>query len=194
MKALRSVCIVAVLLEFICTLSFSIRPRDGLQFVGTFLALALLGLLLGAFVFGIVEACSHGLRAFIPALICLIGLPVAVMGSAYLGHSIRDWRFKRNLPRYMEIARMVERGEIRTRSSFYTIALPDGYADLAEVVHARTNSAGRADIAFIIGGGFPAKHSGYFYFGSGTNGAAPKLTDSWPYCSEIAPAWFRISN
>ena len=194
MRKFSFVCIVAVLLEFVCMSSFGIRPRAGLQLAGMFLALALLGLLFGASVFGIVEARSQGVRAFVPALICLVGLPVAVVGSAFLGESIRDWQFKRNLPRYMEIVRMVERGDIRTRSSFYSIALPDGYADLADAVHAKTNSAGRADIVFIIGGGFPAKHSGYFYQGSGTNGAAPELSDSWPSCSEIAPAWFRISN
>ena len=194
MRRFRFVCIVAVLLEFVCGLSFGLKPRAGMQLAATFLALALLGLLLGALVLGIVEARSQGLRAFIPALICLIGLPVAVVGSAYLGVSIRDWRFKRNLPRYMEIVKLVERGDIRSDSSFCSIALPDGYADLAEVVYAKTNSAGRADIIFFIGGGFPAKHSGYFYHGSGTKGAAPELTDSWSHYSEVAPAWLRISN
>jgi hypothetical protein len=89
---------------------------------------------------------------------------------------------------------LVERGDLRSDSSFCSIALPDGYADLAEVVYAKTNSAGRADIIFFIGSGFPAKHSGYFYHGSGTNGAAPGLADSWSHYSVVAPAWFRISN
>ena len=89
---------------------------------------------------------------------------------------------------------MKNRGDLRSDSSFSSIALPDGYADLAEAVYAKTNSAGRADIIFLIGSGFPAKHAGYFYHGSGTNGAAPESTESWSHYSQIAPAWFRIDN
>jgi hypothetical protein len=194
MKTLKLICIIAVLLDFVCDLMFSIKPNTGAQLLGMLIVLILIFLLLVSFIAGICFVRRDKFRAFIPAAICLVGLPANLFIASYLGVSIRDWQFQKNLPRYSEVVHLVEKGEIKTGSSLSKVELPQQYSNLALIALGKTNSESGATIEFIIGGGFPVKHSGYLYISSGKIENDPEMLERWPYRSQIKTNWFRISD
>jgi hypothetical protein len=110
-----------------------------------------------------------------------------------LGVSIRDWQFRKNLPRYMEVVQLIEKGEIKASPSGPRIQLPNQYTDLSLVTFAKTNN-GSWIIEFNIGGGFPVKHSGYLYVSTGKINSDPETLERWPYRSQITTNWFRVED
>lgn len=157
------------------------------------LKLILTFLLLISFVAGICFVRRDKFRAFVPAIICLVGLPANLFISSYLGVSIRDWQFQKNLPRYTEVVHLIEKGEIKASPSDPRIQLPNEFADLSLVTFAKTNNNGLI-IEFVIGGGFPVKHSGYLYVSTGKIENDPDTFERWPYRSRINTNWFRVSD
>jgi hypothetical protein len=149
--------------------------------------------LLISFVLGLSSFSREKFRAFIPALICLIGLPMSFIAAIVLGSSIKDSRFQKNLPRYMEVVQLIEKGEIKPIPSSSLVQLPDQYTDLAWATIPETNSVGII-IEFLTEGGFPVKHSGYLYVSSGSVENDTNTLLRWPFHSRINTNWFRISD
>ena len=193
MKKLKLICIIAVLLDFVCDLMFSIKPNTGAQLLGMLIDLILIFLLLASFIAGICFVPRDKFRAFIPAAICLVGLPANLFIASYLGVTIRDWQFRKNLPRYMEVVQLIEKGEIKASPSDPRIQLPNQYTDLSLVTFAKTNNDSWI-IEFNIGGGFPVKHSGYLYVSTGKIDNDPETLERWPYRSQISTNWFRVED
>ena len=194
MNKLRVICFVAVLASFICGLWFSIEPNTNVQLLSMLTVLILVFLLFISFVAGVYFVRRDKFHAFIPSVICLIGLFASVFVSSYLGVSIRDWKFQKNLPNYMEIVHRVEKGEIKTGSLLTEIDLPQQYLNLAIWTFGKTNSNGGAIIEFIIGSGFPVKHSGYLYVSSGKIEDDSTTLERWPHHSSISTNWFRVED
>ena len=46
----------------------------------------------------------------------------------------------------------------------------------------------------LIGGGFPAKHSGYLYLSTGDINADPELVRRWPRHRKLTDRWFAIAD
>jgi hypothetical protein len=194
MNTLRFICWSAIALNFAATTLFCARQTTNKQFLCMATTACVLLLLLISFVAGLCFCSRDKFRAFIPAAICLIGLPVSFFAARRLGGSIENWRFQRNLPRYAEVIHLIERGEIRINSSSSRIEhkLPNRYADLAWGIIAKTNSDG-ITVAFMTGSGFPVKHTGYLYVSSG-NIEYDAETNRWPYSSRISTNWFRVQD
>ena len=193
MQKLKLICIVAVLLDFVCGLLFAIKPNANMQLLDMLMFLILMLLLLVSFVGGICVVHRDKINAFIPTLICLIGLPASLFIASYLGVSIRDWQFQKNLPRYIQVVHKIEKNELRATPSSSRIQLPDEFADLSLATFAKTNNNGLI-IEFIIGVGFPVKHSGYLFVSTGKIENDPDTLERWPYRSRINTNWFRISD
>lgn len=131
------------------------------------------------------------LRAFLPFIICLAGLPLGFFMGGHLGSYIKDQRFNRNFPRYLEVVRLIRSGKIGNPLPF---ELPPPYSDLARRAEVETNSNGAISIEFITELGFPVKHSGYLYTSDGEMKNDPRSLERWPYHSRINTNWFRISD
>jgi len=194
MRKLELICIVAVSLEFACDIWFAAKPNTDLQLIGMAITLATIALLLISFISGIIFIRRDKIRALVPFGICLLGFPTSIIVGSYLGNWVRDWRFQKNLARYNEVVRLVEKAEIKTGLLSSRIDLPPQYSDLAIIALGKTNSTGNATIEFIIGGGFPVKHSGYLYIWNGKVESDPDAQRRWPYRSQIDSNWFRISD
>jgi hypothetical protein len=193
MKILKFICVIAALLNFVCGLIFSVKPNTGAQLFDMLIVLILIFLLLVSVIAGICFARRDKFRAFVPAIICLVGLPASLFIASYLGVSIRDWQFRKNLPRYDEIVHLIEKGELKANASDPRIPLPNQFADLSLATFADTNNNGLT-VEFIVGGGFPVKHSGYLYVSTGKIENDPKTVERWPYYSQINSNWFRVSD
>jgi hypothetical protein len=193
MKTLKWVCSFAVILNFVATIFFCEHRTPNRQLLSMAISGFLLILLLVSFVAGLGLCFREKFRAFVPAAICVIGLPASFFVARYLGNSIENWRFKTNLPRYVEVVQLVEKGEIKTSSSLSRIELPSQDADLAQITLAKTNSEG-AVIEFVTGLGFPVKHSGYLYISSGKIENDADSIRQWPYRSQINTNWFSVED
>jgi len=162
MKILRILSLALVVLNSVAFLLFAAKPNVDKQLLSmTTTAVLLLLLFLGSFVAGFFLFSRLKFRAFVPAAICFVGLPLGVLFALQAGHSFRSWYFQKHLPRYQEVVRLIEAGEIKRRSAdSYAVDLPPQYADLALVTWVRTNSERAIIVEFITGGGFPVRHSG----------------------------------
>jgi hypothetical protein len=195
MKILKFTCLFVMLLNFVVAVFFCEQRTPGKQLIfmatsGFAFVLLLLSLVLGfRFCF------REKIRAFVPTLICIIGLPASLFIGGWLGDIIKDWRFQKNLPRYTEVIHLIEKGEVKKNSTdSYVIELPTQFSDLAQRTWMRTNSEGAFFVEFITELGFPVKHSGYIYLSNGKIEGDPDTLRRWPYRSEINTNWFRISD
>jgi hypothetical protein len=193
MKNLSRICLFAMILNFVAQAYFCEQRTSTKQLLSMAMLLLVLALSLASFVLGLTSFSREKFRAFIPALICLIGLPAGFVAAFALGGSIKDSRFQRNLPRYTEVVRRIETGAIKPTTSSPLLNLPNQYADLAWAAFPKTNNAGLI-IEFLNEGGFPFKHSGYLYVSSGNIESDADTLERWPIHSRINTNWFRISD
>ena len=109
--------------------------------------------------------------------------------------AIQDWRFEKNLPRYIQVIHLIENGEIKYNShDSDTVELPPQYADLARRTWRETNSEGAFIVGFITELGFPVKHSGFMYVSNGEIEGDAETLRRWRYYSRINTNWFHISD
>jgi len=194
MKKLSVICIFALVLDFIASILFYARTNVLTQFLGVAITGLVLILLLVSLVLGFMFFSKEKFRAFIPTLICVIGLPVELTIAGHVGAMMEKARFEKNLPRYMEVVRLVEKGDIKPSSENYSrIHLPEQYSDLAYNVLSGTNQNG-IFIEFFTGGGFPVMHSGYLYVSNGQIETDTNLLQRWPFHNRMNTNWFRISD
>ena len=195
MKKLKILCLFAIILDFVVTIFYCEQRTPNKQLLSIATTGFVFFLLLISLATGLLFCFREKFRAFVPALICIIGLPANIFIGAHLGGAIKNWRFQKNLPRYTEVIHLVEKGGIKKSSpGYYALDLPPQYADLARMVWARTNSDGTVFVEFITEFGFPIKHSGYLYISGGKIESDPDTLRRWPYRSEISSNWFRISD
>lgn len=192
MKTLKWICSIVVVLNFVVAIFFCEQRTPDRQLLFMATSGFLLILLLVSFVAGLRLCVKEKFRAFVPALICVIGLPFGLFVGGRLGDAIENWRFQKNLPRYTEVVQLIEKGEFKTDSSL--VELPPQYADLALRTARGTNSEGTDIIVFITGLGFPVKHSGFMYVSTGEIENDAETLRRWPYYSRINTNWFRISD
>lgn len=194
MKRLKFYSLVFALIFFVLAFLFALKPSGELQliFMGVFAGLVLLGLVSG--ITGIAHFPRAKIRAFIPAAICFAGILLGLFVATGFGRMVRQWRFQKNLPHYMEIVRRVETGEIKTGVLLSKLELPEQYSHLAYASLAKTNFFGGATIEFLIGGGFPVKHSGFLYISTGSIEADPEMLERWPRNARINEKWFAIGD
>ena len=193
MKAVKFICLVVVALNFLITIYFCEQRTTNKQLLFMAANGVAVVLFLISLVIGFSRCFREKLRAFIPALICFIGLLASVFIGSRLGDAIKDWRFQKNLPRYNAVIRLIEKGELKPDPQSPLIKLPVEYADLAWAVAAKTND-NRVVVEFMTESGFPVKHSGYLFVSSGDIASDTNLFRRWPYRSQISANWFQISD
>ena len=195
MKILKYISGLVVISNFVAVVLFSKQRTAEGQLLAT-------ATLVGSVIFTL-AFCLYGVRfyrrdkfhAISPAVICLIGLPLGFYVGGAWGNHLKAQQFRRNLPRYQELVRLVKKGGIqRDALNYSALVLPPQYADLARRAWAQTNSSGTLFIEFITEFGIPVKHSGYLYSSNGKIEGDSKTIHKWPYRSGICTNWFRISD
>jgi len=192
LKNLSYLSLFAVTANFVAITIFCARQTPNRQLFSGVIIGVLLILSLISLVAGLYFCWREKFRAFIPATICLIGLPISFIAARRLGGSIEHRLFQKNLPRYTEVVRLIEKGEFKTDS--YLVELPPQYSDLALRTWRGTNSEGAIIVGFITGIGFPVKHSGFMYVSTGKIESDAETLRRWPYYSRINTNWFRIGD
>jgi hypothetical protein len=193
MKKLKFICLSTVALQLAVTVYFyELRTADKqLLFMAVSGFACIVSLL--SLVAGFCLCFREKLRAFIPVLICIIGLPVSMLIGSHLGEFIQSGRFQKNLPRYNAVVQRIETGELTSTPQSPFIKLPNEYADLAWATTAKINNT-NVVVEFMTESGFPVKHSGYLFISSNSIESDPDLLQRWPYYSKINSNWFRISD
>jgi hypothetical protein len=72
-------------------------------------------------------------------------------------------KFRYQRPDYEAVISMIERGQIPVAANLGQIAIPDSYKHLVYAVLGNRDPNGVLTIEFLMGSGFPAKHSGFLY-------------------------------
>ncbi len=191
MKTLKLLCLFAVATNFFIQ-TFFFEQRTTIK---QLLSMAFLGLvfvlMLTAFALGLEPHRRDKLRAFVPFLICLIGIPLSYIGGIIWGSSIKESRFQRNLPRFNEVVDLIQKGELKPNPPDRFILLPTQYVDLTAMAFVFTNSDG-TNMEFQTEYGFPVKHSGYLYVSSGEISNSHTLGNRSTY--RINTNWFYFWN
>jgi hypothetical protein len=190
MKKLTLLCALVVILYFVL-LTYFVEHETGLKEI--FAAAAgflVLILMLVSSVGVVVSFKKKSFLAFTPFLICLLGLPTGFVGAIDVGESIKAANFKKSLPCYTELVRLIENGEIKPDSDGQ-IQLPEQFASLAYSTFTHTNSDGRI-IIFDTDGAFPVWHAGYIYTSSGI--ADAKFIKGWTCYERVNTNWFYVSD
>ncbi|MEY4917489.1 MAG: hypothetical protein RL616_1402 [Verrucomicrobiota bacterium] len=190
MKKLALICVLAVGVYF-AMLTYFVEHENMLkEFLAAAAGLTVVLLMLASFVRGLVSYKTKKVFAFVPCIICLLGLPTGFIGAIVLGESIKAANFQKNLPRYTELVKLIENGEIK-RGSNGQILLPEQFANLADSTFIDTNRDGRI-ITFLTDGAFPVWHAGYIYTSSGI--ADAKFIKGWNCYERVNTNWFYVSN
>jgi hypothetical protein len=192
MKKLSVLCIFAVILYFGLLTYFSAHETVLKELFAGAAAFAVLVLMLVSFVLGLAAYKRSKFRAFIPFLICVFGLPVGFVGAVAWGESIKTVNFKKNLPRYAEVVRLIEKGEIRPSFSGRQIELPEQYNDLAEWTATWTNSNGRL-VEFVTDDAFPLWTASYLYVSNGDVDET-YLFSHWSCYERVNTNWFYVTS
>lgn len=193
MRKLKYICLATVVLHLVVTIYFCEQRTPGKQL----LSMAVTGFAGIVSLISLINGFSlyfrEKLKAFVPALICIIGLPASMLIGSHLGGVIQSDRFQKNLPRYEAVVELIEKGELTTNSQSSLIRLPDQYGDLAWATMAKSSGT-NVVIEFMTEGGFPVIHSGYLFISSGNIQNDPDSVQRWPYHSRVNSNWFRISD
>ena len=190
MKKLGVVCATAVILYFGLLTYFAEHETVLKELFAAAAGLVVLTLIPISAVFPACSGRGKNFLAYIPFLICLGGLPAGFIGAIMVGESIKEANFKKNLPRYVELVRLIENGEIKPRYNVQ-IQLPDQYISLAYSVFTETNRNDRT-ITFLTDGAFPLWRAGYIYTSSGEIDA--KTLKAWNLYGRVNSNWFYVSD
>jgi hypothetical protein len=142
--------------------------------------------LIGNLGFAIGKWSEFGLKALVPALVCLLTIPV----SYVVGHAAEAINFNvRLLPRFEKLVAEIEKTNIASEGS--TVQVP---SEAARIVLARRNDEHQLQVEFITRVGFPVKHSGYLYVENDDIESDAHLSSRWPHVSKVKPQWFRVAD
>lgn len=193
MKALKFTCLFTAALNLMVVIYYCAQRTPNKQLLLMATNSLVVILLLISIVTGFCFCSQEKSRAFVPALVCFIGLLASFFIGACLGNAIKDWRFQKDLPRYNAVVGLIEKGDLKPTSENLFIKLPNEYADLAWAVVAKTNN-NKMTIEFMTESGFPVKHSGYLFISNGDIETDVNALQHWPYHSRINMNWFQISD
>jgi len=192
MKRMLKVTICAGAALDVTLFLFALKPSILWQLLSMLLFFAGLVILIADLVFVLGQWKQYRFRAFLPfcaASLCL----TMILPSIIAGNLLRDHLFRSRLPQYEAVLGMMMDGSIDVREDLRPIKLPPEYSSLAVATLAQKDSSGILTVEFIIGGGFPLKHSGYLFRSEG------RFQDwehaaRWPRWSKIDDHWYRVSD
>jgi hypothetical protein len=171
---------------------FAFKPNVLWQFLSILLFFVMLVILIADLVFIPHQWKRYRFKAFLPFCAASLFL-VIIPPSMISGYLLQDHLFRSRIPQYEAVLEMMMDGSIDVGDELRLIELPPEYSSLASRTMAQKDSNGILTVEFIIGGGFPVKHSGYLFRSEG------KLQDwehaaRWPRRLKIDEHWYRISD
>lgn len=171
---------------------FALKPKVLWQMISIVLFLAVLIVLITDLVVVPDQWKRYRFKSFLPFCVGSLCLAMSVP-SVISGHLLRDHLFRCRLPQYEAVLRMMMDGSIEVREQLGRIELPSKYSNLALMTLAQKDDNDILTAEFIIGGGFPVKHSGYLYR---SDGELQKWEHAarWPRWFKIDDHWYRISD
>lgn len=172
--------------------AFAVRPTTERQ-LGFMLLIAItLGLTLLSPFLVLAWWRSHKWRSFLPFVAAAFSL-VLTFPSARVGGVVRDRLFRSRLAQYEEVVGQIHSGAIPIEGGLQRVELPARYARLAVATLAERDSTGTITVEFLIGGGFPVKHTGYLYRSAGTL-KAWRHARRWPHSRQLQGKWYAVSD
>jgi len=129
----------------------------------------------------------------LPVGILAAGL-VAVLPSGWLGHKICDAIFWHNLPKYRQVVERVQFGEILVTNRIQRLDLPRSQRPRCYLVFATREPDGETSVEFLIGGGFPVKHTGYMYYSGDKVEKGSDVRSRWPRGTKMTDHWYQIGD
>ncbi len=173
-------------------MSFAFSPNGWVQ-------LLLMVLVLASLVTGVVNLlhiphrwCTKGKLSIGPFGISILFALLLVL-SVFFGLRARIMKFRFDIPKYEYVISMMKKGEIRVDQDLQTVDLTSRFAYLGDTTLAEEDENGVLTVEFLIGGGFPEKHSGWLYR-EDDNPMAWKNISRWPRIEKIDPRWYRIGD
>ena len=164
---------------------FSMVPNVFLQFALFFALIAWIAVTLKSVWFIFRGWKEHKLKVFIPLVVCIVVFAVS-WDLARFGEYLY---FEYKLPKFEAVIQGVRTLDIKAGD--HRIIPKTG---CARFVMAEKLEDGKLQIEFVIGGGFPVKHSGYLYVESGHIDETSFLAERWPKRYEKRNHWFRIRD
>lgn len=171
---------------------FAVKPGVVLQ-LGFMVPIAItLGLIIASPILIISWWRAHRWRSLLPLLAAMLSLVLSIP-AASAGGAVREWLFRSRLPKYEEVVGLIAAGTINVDQDLRLVELPAKYSELAAATLAEQDSSGTITIEFIIGGGFPVKHTGYLYRSHGTL-EDWRHSGRWPKAKQLSDHWYAISD
>ncbi|MBC7529865.1 MAG: hypothetical protein H7308_20230 [Chthonomonadaceae bacterium] len=122
--------------------------------------------------------------------IALLLAPLALFVGGFLGSYANTYLYYRDLPRMKEVVALLQNRPLTIRREH--IDLPAQYKDLAYVTQAGKDSQGVMTVLFIVGSGFPTKHTCYLY--RSDDKISPELRAEWHSSRHRENNWFQVSD
>ena len=128
---------------------------------------------------------SYPLR-FLPLLSMIAVFFVSMNVGNFLNHRI----FHKCKPLMEQFIDNLDDKESYLNSAQGEIKVPDELTVYIYGIHTQGFDSGKFEASFFFGGGFPVKHSAWYYSSDGT----PPDPKSWPRYVHIQPHWYRVSD
>ena len=178
--------VIASLIWLMIDEAIAAHRTMGLQFLGMFMSLCFLGVILFSFVRMFTEWRQRSWRAAVPFATCAITVVLFIPLGRLVSRAVFAWA----LPSYEAIVQQVESGGILVTNEFVEIPQTEK-ARLVYEVRGKRDANKVVKIMFFTEEGFPALHSGYLYSSSGEAGS--EIESRW-VASKLRDHWFFISN
>ena len=131
-------------------------------------------------------------RALMPFGTALLFIALLIP-SNLLGMQARMLKFRMQKPKYEKVIELMELGEIPVSNGIGRVDIPPEYSHPAYAIIADRDTNGVLSVEFLIGGGFPVKHTGFLYR-SDDNPKKWKHITRWPRVIKTERCWYRISD
>jgi hypothetical protein len=123
---------------------------------------------------------------FLPLLLIIVVFSLSAHAGNFLHHRL----FHKCKPLMEQFVENLDDKESYLNSAQGQIQVPDELGDYIYGIHTCGYDSGKFEASFFFGGGFPVKHSAWYYSSDGT----PPDPKSWPRHFHIQPNWYRVSD
>jgi hypothetical protein len=191
-KKFGALCAITVILYFGLLTHFTAHETMLRELFAGAAGFAVVILMLVSFFLGLNLYQRKKFHAFIPFLICLIGLLAGFVGAVALGETIKASKFQKNLPRFKKVVLLIESGEIKPDSGGQ-VELPEEFSDLAFDTFTHTNRDMRM-VIFTTDEAFPLWTSGYIYISKENADEEAKFIKARNCYERVNTNWFYVSD
>lgn len=180
--------LIILLAGTIMTLSIR-KPSSTLQWglliITPFMLYALIYSLY-SFIRGLFQIKKASPLRFLP----LLSIITILFVSTYAGVFLNTRLFKKCKPPMEQFIKNLDDKKSFLSTFKGEIEIPDEISDYIYGIHTQGFYSGKFEALFFYGGGFPVKHSAWYYSSDNT---PPKL-EYWSFCQRIESCWYRVND